>query len=168
LSDNIRLKRDKNLRKLDQLFKLDSDTFWKKIKAAQQTTQDIDMTIDVSTEEYKELFNVPFDSTIDKERITAELNEKIKTTPDEFTIIEESMVEEVIKDLKNGKSTGYLGISNEMVKYSVMGGSKRVVEYLTILFNKMIESSKVPESFNISIVKPIIKDEKSHQIRNQI
>ena len=33
---NIRLKRDKNVKKLDELFKLDRDAFWRKIKSSQK------------------------------------------------------------------------------------------------------------------------------------
>lgn len=60
----------------------------------------------------------------------------------------------------NGKSNGYYGISNEMVKYTMNKDNKRIAACYTILFNKIFESGTVPENFNISIIKPIIKDEK--------
>lgn len=42
-----------------------------------------------------------------------------------------------------------------MLKYS---SSKHIFEYLTLLFEKMIQYQQVPYLFNISILKPIIKD----------
>jgi hypothetical protein len=60
--------------------------------------------------------------------------------------------------MKNGKSVGYHGISNEMVKYAVTKKNQRLVNFMTILFNKIIETSKVSDDFNVSIIKPLIKD----------
>jgi hypothetical protein len=67
-------------------------------------------------------------------------------------------VETIIKQLENGKAIGNLGISNEMVKYSLNLLNHRSVSFLTIIFNKIIESAKVPKDFNTAIIKPIIKD----------
>jgi flagellar biosynthesis chaperone FliJ len=57
----IQMKRDKNLKQLDDLFKNDRETFWKKIKDAQRTKQKIDMPLNTAAAEYKDLFNTPFD-----------------------------------------------------------------------------------------------------------
>ncbi len=47
-----------------------------------------------------------------------------------------------------------------MVKYAMNKGNKRIATCYTILFNKIFESGTVSENFNISIIKPIIKDNK--------
>lgn len=45
-----------------------------------------------------------------------------------------------------------------MVKYSLNSLNQRIVIFLTIILNKIIESAKVPKDFNTAIIKPIIKD----------
>jgi hypothetical protein len=80
--------------------------------------------------------------------------------PENKIIVDQDSVEKTIKSLKNGKSTGYHGISNEMVKYSINKTNKRMAKCYTSIFNKIIESSQVPDNFNVSIIKPIIKDDK--------
>jgi hypothetical protein len=157
---NIRLKRDKNVKKLDELFKLDRDSFWRKIKSSQMVKQIIEMPLAQATEEYKELFNVPFPSKCDKTLIENELNELLKEKDETPIVVEHEEVKKIIKELKNGKATGYHGISNEMVKYALNENNEKIVEYFTIIFQKMIDSAVVPDECNISIIKPIVKDNK--------
>ena len=47
-----------------------------------------------------------------------------------------------------------------MLKYAVFKDNKRMVRLITIFYRKIIETSIVPEDFNISIIKPLIKDNK--------
>ncbi|RNA11416.1 hypothetical protein BpHYR1_038011 [Brachionus plicatilis] len=49
-------------------------------------------------------------------------------------------------------------ISNEMIKYC---DSKLLIKTLQICYGKIIEDSRVPTNFNISIIKPLIKDHMS-------
>ena len=110
----IQMKRDKNLKQLDDLFKNDRETFWKKIKDAQRTKQKIDMPLNTAAAEYKDLFNTPFDQKVDKQKISKELDEMLAEPelPENKIIVDQDSVEKTIKSLKNGKSTGYHGISN--------------------------------------------------------
>ncbi len=159
---NIQMKRDKNLKQLDDLFQYDRETFWKKIKDAQRIKQEIDMPLNTASSEYKDLFNTPFDSKVDKQKIKKELDEMLAEPelPEDKIIVDQETVEIIIKELKNGKSTGYHGISNEMVKYAINKTNKRMAKCDTTIFNKLIESSQVRDNFNVSIVKPMIKDDK--------
>lgn len=75
---NIILKRDKNLRQLDKLFLLDHQSSWKKIKSTQMKNQVIDLPVEKAADEYEEIFTVPFESTVDQEKIFEELHSKIK------------------------------------------------------------------------------------------
>ncbi len=120
------------------------------------------MPLDEAKSQYEELFNVSFPHNVDKEKIKIELNQMLNEPEedDEITIVEQSVVEEIIRTLKNGKSTGYHGISNEMVKYALSKENDLIAKNYTIIFNKIIESSVVPKDFNISIIKPLVKDPK--------
>ena len=57
----------------------------------------------------------------------------------------------------NGKAIGLRGVSNEMLKYS---SSKELLETITKLYNLMIKYQITPNLFNLSILKPILKNEK--------
>ena len=69
-------------------------------------------------------------------------------------------IKEIIKEFKNGKATGYHGISNEMAKYALNAGNEQIASCYRIIFQKMIDSAVVPDECNISIIKSIIKDNK--------
>ena len=57
--------------------------------------------------------------------------------------------------MKNGKRPGISDLTNEMLKYGI---NEILLEYLTIIFEKIFTFSIVPYHFNIAIVKLIIKD----------
>ncbi len=159
---NILLKRNKNIKKLDDLFKLDRDSFWKKIKSSQRIKQIIDMPLEEAKKEYEELFNVSFPHKVNKDKIKQELETMLDEPQphDDITMISQLNVETIMRELKNGKATGYHGISNEMVKYALSEKNNKISECYTIIFNKIIETSTVPRDFNISVIKPLIKDAK--------
>ncbi len=119
------------------------------------------MPLEAAISEYEKLFNKPFESKVDKDKIRREFDELLKNAVNEEEILmEQETIETIIGSLKNGKSNGYYGISNEMVKYAMNKGNKRIATCYTILFNKIFESGTVSKNFNISIIKPIIKDNK--------
>jgi hypothetical protein len=94
---NIRINRDKNIKKFDDLFKTDHHTFWKRVKSAQRIKQVIDMPLDQAKQEYEELFITSFPHKADKEKIKLELDELLKDeSNDEEIIIEEETVESII------------------------------------------------------------------------
>lgn len=58
--------------------------------------------------------------------------------------------------MKNGKATGFSGVSNEMLKN---GWNKITSTVLKQMYEWMINTGSIPKLFNISILKPLIKDE---------
>jgi len=127
----------------------------------------IEMPLDQATEEYKELFNVPFNSSANKVKIENELAEMLKEKDNTSVTVELDIVKEIIRELKNGKATGYHGISNEMVKYALNAENEQIAKFYKIIFQKMIDTAIVPDECNISIIKPIIKDNKKDRIINR-
>jgi hypothetical protein len=61
----------------------------------------------------------------------------------------------MIKNKKNGKATGFSNVSNEMLKY---GLCKNITETMSYMMEWIINSGNVPKLFNISLLKPLIKD----------
>ena len=57
--------------------------------------------------------------------------------------------------LSLGKSIGVRGVSHEMLKFN---GSQKLVEAMAKLFDFMVNNQVCPEVFNVSIIKPLIKD----------
>ena len=66
--NNIKIKWNKNMQKIDELFRLDKQKFWKQIKKMQNSCQNIEIDIKTILEGYKKLF------TTEKLTLT-ELNE---------------------------------------------------------------------------------------------
>lgn len=69
---NIKLKRDKKLRKIDELFKLIA--LWKKVKQAQRRKDKVDMSLDELGLNYDELFNNLIPASFNYNQINEELN----------------------------------------------------------------------------------------------
>ena len=98
--------------------------------------------------------------------MTKLINEfKEKRKNDDFVHIEEENVRMIIENLKNGKAVGFSGVSNEMLKH---GNTKVINSTLTYLMEWMINTATIPKLFNISILKPLIKDHTkgSNQLSN--
>jgi hypothetical protein len=90
------------------------------------------MPLEEVKKEYEELFNVSFPNKIkiDKEKVKQEL-ESMQNEPqphDDITIIDQLDVETIMRQLKNGKATGYHGLSNEMVMYALSEKNNKISE----------------------------------------
>ena len=68
--------------------------------------------------------------------------------------IDKEEIKTAIRGLKNNKSVGYHGVSNENLKYA----PEQVIDFLTTIYAKMINCQSMPKDFNICMLKPIIKD----------
>ena len=62
-------------------------------------------------------------------------------------------ISRALKKLKNGKSSGPDGISNEMIKH----GGHKLHEILHWLYNKILEEGHYPKAWRSSIITPIYK-----------
>ena len=144
---------------INDLFSLNKEDFWRKINRMERTNLTVNIDIHKIKEEYSKLFNESNRSkqveTEDKlkvdEFIKLYKNETFKSKTNTYSI------QSLIDNLALGKATGLRGISNEMLKYK---SSTRLVAIIAKLFDLMINHKVNPELFNISCIKPIIKDPK--------
>ena len=65
---------------------------------------------------------------------------------DDNLVISKKDVKVALKKLKNRKSPGVDGITNELLKY----GGESIIEQLLILINKILQSHKIPDEWRIS------------------
>jgi hypothetical protein len=73
-------------------------------------------------------------------------------------------MKKIISELKNNKSPGYHGISNEHFKYA---DNEDINEVICQMLENMVRFNIVPSNMNIGIIRPIVKDViKSHQDLN--
>lgn len=85
---------------------------------------------------------------------------KMNKSDKDYIKLKSNSVRTLIDSLSNGKAVGFSCVSNEMLKY---GNTPLVTDTLTYLYEWMINSGSVPELFNISILKPLVKDSKKSQ-----
>ena len=155
---NLRLKRDYQLRKLNDLFKLNKQEFWTKLKQSRKESHSVDVPIAVIKDEYTKLFNTgnetnPTLNLMNENKINEFMNiNQSKTFKYKVGTLK---VEDQMINLPNGKSVGISGVRNEMIKYC---HSPLLPITINILFEKMINFSVIPTMFNVSIIKPIIKN----------
>ena len=81
----IKLKADRNLRKLNNLFKLGKDKFWHSINRLHDSKQQINLTIDEVKSHYFKLFNTKNNNSQNLNRTSQELVEEfieLKKSPE--------------------------------------------------------------------------------------
>ncbi|RNA00959.1 hypothetical protein BpHYR1_028217 [Brachionus plicatilis] len=112
----------------------------------------------IKTRLYTKLFNEKNDSThnIESDSGLDDFNRKYQHHEFDYKL-ETNGISDIIGSLPSGKSIGLHGVSNEMIKCAA---SSTLVNILKNLFEKIINSQVFPCLFNISIIKPLIKDVK--------
>ena len=153
---NLELKRTKGLKTLDNLFKLDQKNFWSKIKILTRSNQIVNMELTTIKNEYEKTFTIDNYLTTAPAEIEKKINE-IYTKQTANIIVSNTEIESVLRNLPNNKAIGYNGICNEMFKYAA---SLRLIKTVSQLFNLMMKSEKMPDGFNTSIIKPLVKNSK--------
>ncbi len=153
-----KLRRNKSLRELNDLFKLDRESFWRRLKQMSRSKKKILVKIDKLKTIFEKTFN-------ERNEINKAEEEANRIIVDKFIKEQENKIfdvklnhddiHECIKSLKNGKSIGYHGISNENLKYALCD---ELVDFILVIFTKMINYKVIPQDFNISILKPLVKD----------
>ena len=156
------------------MFKMNKTNFWRKVKKLSLTGTQIDAKIEDINEEYRKLFNNKNESSTSiakecKDKIDKIINDYncddsnvLPVSNIEFKII----IRGKIKALNNNKAIGMSQISNEMVKNALQDNATTenalfndpFLETVSTLFSSMICNQHVPNFFNISIIKPLIKD----------
>lgn len=155
------------------MFKMNKTNFWRKVKKLNQTDNQIDAKIDDINEDYKNLFNNRNQSETSladecKSNFKKVIDDFDNDTPDKLPITNEAfklIVKQKIKSLNYNKAIGMSQISNEMIKYALIPNNEEseeendtLLDTVSILFSSMISNQHVPKFFNISIIKPLIKD----------
>ncbi len=162
---------NKKFKQLNDLFGSNVNGFWREVKKMTMIKQMINIPIDEIRKQYNVLFNTSNFPDEEKNKSDEEKLEKLisdykKTkTKSDYVKIDEENVRKVIKNLKNGKSVGFSGVSNEMLKN---GNTNVINSTITYLMEWMINTATIPKLFNISILKPLIKDQAkgSNQLSN--
>jgi len=149
---------NKNIIKLDKLKNRDINSFWKNLKKKLQKKTKVQVEIKQLQEEFTKIFNdklIKGDDTIYLAKIDA-FNRQYENTKFEYKL-DESQMSSIIKDLNNNKAIGINKCSNEMFKYA---NNTNLLKLITNFFKKSICYGLLPPNFNISIIKPLIKDGK--------
>ena len=112
---NIKLRRDKRLRRLNDLFKQNKNEFWRKVKILDRTKQTINIAISSLKTEYYKLFNDKNDtnSTDDYNDVDDFITKHMDQNYDYR--MDTSIITSIIVGLPSNKSVGFNGISNEMI-----------------------------------------------------
>jgi len=164
---NIQLRRDKNLRIINDLFNTDKTKFWRKVKKLNKNNNQIDAKLDDIKNQYEKIFNDKNQTDKSKnDEAKDKFNEILETfrnTGSDPVKLDKHLIRDKIKDLSNRKAIGLTGVSNEMLKYGLQTDviqieNDSLLIAITSLFEGMINHSYCPPLFNTSIIKPIIKD----------
>ncbi|CAF1056453.1 unnamed protein product, partial [Brachionus calyciflorus] len=146
---NLKLRRDKNLRLINNLFKNDRNSFWKKVRRMQRQKSSVDVDMDKLKSHYENIFtkrnkNDTYNDLF-HERYVKEFIYQHQNTIFDYKIESQNM-KKLIESLPNNKA---VGINDEV-------------------FEVMINKQITPFIFNTSIIKPLIKNVKksSSEIEN--
>lgn len=124
----------------------------------------INVPIEELEKYYHDLFNKHNNDDPEHDDVNqAEMNKLIeeqvkkrKTNKQETKNVPVKLVDNILKQLKNNKAIGWAGVSNEMLKYAKC---EELSKLLGRVFEIIINTGVIPTFFNISILKPLIKDE---------
>jgi hypothetical protein len=171
---NIDLKRNRNLQLMNNMFKMNKTNFWRQVKKLNKNNTQIDAKLEDINNDYDKLFNTRHES---KKSMANECKDKINKLIEQFNTLESDncpvdnielklMVKEKIKSLSNNKAIGLSGLSNEMLKNGISNSTNTqedqandpLVSSVATLFKSMIINQYVPNFFNFSIIKPLVKD----------
>ena len=113
-------------------------------------------------------FESNFNLNAEQKNIAEEVNETFYNFSKKIIIkkFKATDLEKAVNELKNSHVKGFDKISYNMIKNAL---SPNVEEFILTFFNKIMELMKIPKNFNVSIIKPILKDqEKSTEDNNNI
>ena len=130
----------------------DPSRYWKIINGSKKDKQEEYDAIshEVFSKHFEKLGNVDegelFDPTVVPEgRVT--VNEKLNC------IFTKKEVSDCMKRLKNNKACGFDGVLNEFLKSS----NEKIVKCITLLFNIVLITGKIPDSWTVGYITPIYK-----------
>jgi len=145
-----------NVIKLERLKERDINSFWKCLKKKLQKKIKVQLEINELKDEFSKIFNDKLIRGDDTEFIIKiEDFNKLYTNKIFEYELNEAIISGIIKDLNNNKAIGINKCSNEMFKNA---NNVNLIKLLTNFFKKSISYGILPPNFNISIIKPLIKD----------
>jgi hypothetical protein len=137
---------------------MNKERFWHKLKNLNKTNETIEADIEEIKNEFQKIFTTR--NKINKTNETKLKKNLNKFIDETFRLIhdfkiDEKLIKDFINDLPHGKATGIHGVTNEMLKYAAV---TELIYIIKIQFETMINYGIVPDNFNTSILKPLIKD----------
>jgi hypothetical protein len=145
---------------LIESFLKNPDIFWKEITFRRGAKISVDISLDILKKAYETNF-----TQILKTNESEDLEKKMKTAVDKYEKlvkkkiskfkVKASQIEKILKDLKNKKTPGLNGCTNEMFKYGI--GTK-LSKIIANLFQCIIRGGFFPDNLNIGLICTIIKD----------
>lgn len=149
-------KMEQSILNIDKLAKFDRIKFWREIKKLQNNRVETDLKPDSLKKNFEKLFT---EKLINNEIHDVFVREKLdqlndSQITDDYTI-DKKIIEKILKNFNNGKSSGNAGVQAEMFKY---GSTPVLVNIIKVIIEKIINLNIMPFFFNVGIIKPIVKD----------
>jgi len=144
--------------KIDSYKKSNIKQFWSRIQKRISKHVSVQIEIDKIKEEFEKVFTtklVESDDISCIEKVNNFLNDTTKFSS-KHTIAQHE-IKSIIELLPDEKAIGHRNVSNEMFKHA-NGDDLSLV--LKIMFEIIINCNIVPNRFNISVIKPLVKDGK--------
>ncbi|RNA14504.1 RNA-directed DNA polymerase from mobile element jockey-like [Brachionus plicatilis] len=156
---NRHQKKERPMRKLNEMYKMDRNRFWRTVKNLNKSETKVDMPIVQIKKMYEEVFNIPNEvdgkNAEEANKIVHDFINKNENSVFEVNITPER-IKNTINMLKNGTAVGFSDLSNEMFKNN---NTDRLCKFISIIFNNIINTKTLPFHFNTSILKPLVKDQ---------
>lgn len=150
---------DAKAKELTRKFK-NKKQFWKALDSNDKQDQKVDIDMNTLKKSYHEIFNKKLTS------MNHDLEEQLKTENKNYydrivsteckQLCQLKDTQRIIRSLKNGKTPGLSGVSNEMLKYA----GPRLAILITHIINGCLSKRYVPTIINVGVMLPILKDQK--------
>lgn len=160
---NLYLEELKEINQLDRIAKeKNKNRFWRFININRKKRQDnkeISINSSILFNHYKNFF-YEHNITLNREQkvISDKVNETFNTfnKPTNIKKFKASQLEEVLNNLKKSHVKGFDKVSYFLIMNALTPNCE---EFILFFFNKLLELMKIPKNFNVSIIKPILKDQ---------
>ena len=169
---NIILLENKEFNKLENVAReCNKNKFWrfvKKSRKSRSSEKEVTIPPDKQLNHYRNFFyDEEQEFTAEQLLIKDEVRDLYEnySPPTEIPPFKLHHLEEIIKDLKSSQVRGYDSLSYDLQKKS---GSDKLNYCVLTFFNDILKYNCIPENFNVSIIKPIIKDQNKRTDVNNI
>ncbi len=170
---NIFIQESKELSILESVaHEKNKNKFWrfiKKNRKKRSIEKDVTIAPDELLDHYRNFF---YDSSSNLSEAQLIIKDEVNSTYENYTpptslsLFKLRDLEEILKELKASEVKGFDTITYSLIKRV---GSEKFNQNLLAFFNNLLKFNCIPENFNVSIIKPIIKDQdKSSDDTNNI